>query len=89
VKYPAVPNGSHKFSPFENFNVLSRESKPRTFRVLRCKASVPIVLDPVCVVCPDGMNQLQILWKLYRYLIRPALDKNCFADLVTFFPPKL
>ena len=49
---------SHKLSPFKGFNVLSRQGKPLTFGALHCKPSVPIVFDPVRIVCRDRMNQL-------------------------------
>jgi hypothetical protein len=71
----------HKLSPFEGVNILSGEGKPLAFGVLGSKALMPIVLYSVCIVCLDGMDQLEIIRELQRYLIGPALHKDGLAIL--------
>ena len=78
---------SHKLSLFERPNVFARQSKPLALRVFWFKTLMPIGFDSEGVVRPDGVDQFQVFRQLYRYLIRPAPDKNSFANLVTLLPP--
>jgi hypothetical protein len=45
---------------------------------------VPVVLDAIGVVRADGMNEFQVLRKLYRYLTGAAFNEDSLPDFVAF-----